>query len=109
MKIETSFRDLKSILNLEKIMNKSPFYLKQLIALILIAYAIALLVGEAIRDFRYAGVQPEEIDLLTDPETIQDMCWYLFSGIFLLLRSRRCLSFATLRKSFPKFFRSFEP
>jgi hypothetical protein len=107
MKIETSFRDLKSILNLEKIMNKSPFYLKQMIALILIAYAIALLVGEAIRDVRYAGVQPEELDLLTEPETIQDTRWYLFSGIFLLLRRRRCLSFATLRKIVSKVFSIF--
>lgn len=98
MKIETSFRDLKSILNLDKIMNKTPLYLKRMIALLMIAYALAVLIGEAIRDVRFAGVDPNELDLLSVPTEIADTRWHSFSGIFLLLRRRRRLRFAMLRK-----------
>lgn len=107
MKIETSFRDMKSILNLDKIMNKSLFYLERMISLLLIAYAISVLVGEAIRDVRFAGVDPNEIDLLSIPDTISDTRWYSFSGVFLLLRRRRRLSFVTLRKIVSRVFSIF--
>jgi hypothetical protein len=98
---------MKSILNLDKIMNKSLFYLKRMISLILIAYAISVLVGEAIRDVRFAGVEPDDVRLLTNPETIADPRWYSFSGVFLLLRRRRRLSFATLRKIVSRVFSIF--
>jgi hypothetical protein len=107
MKIETSFRDMKSILNLDKIMNKSLFYLKRMISLVLIAYAISVLVGEAIRDVRFAGVEPDDVNLLTNPETSSDSRWHSFSGMFLLLRRRRRLSFATLRKIVSRVFSIF--
>jgi hypothetical protein len=107
MKIETSFRDMKSIFNLNKIMNKSLLYLKRMISLLLIAYAISALVGEAIRDVRFAGVRPDEVDLLTIPKTIADTRWYSFSGVFLLLRRRRRLSFATLAKIVSRVFSIF--
>lgn len=107
MKIETSFRDMKSILNLDKIMNKSLFYLKRMISLILIAYAISVLVGEAIRDVRFAGVEPDDVRLLTNPDPIADPRWHSFSGVFLLLRRRRRLSFVTLRKIVSRVFSIF--
>lgn len=55
MKIEESFKDLKSLLNLEKLMNKGQEKLEKMIALVLLAYAIGLLVGEALRDRMYQG------------------------------------------------------
>jgi len=55
MKIEESFKDLKSLLHLDKIMNKSQEYLEKMIALVMLAYAIGLLIGEKIRAVAYKG------------------------------------------------------
>ena len=84
MKIETSFRDMKSILSLDKIMNKSLFYLKRMISLVLIAYAISVLVGEAIRDVLYAQVEPcDHLTYHAIPQTEKRSKWHSFSGPFL--------------------------
>ena len=69
-----------------------------MIALLMIAYALAVLIGEAIRDVRFARVDPNELDLPSVPTEIADTRWHSFSGIFLLLRRRRRLRFAMLRK-----------
>jgi len=97
-KIEVCFRDLKSLLHLHQIMNKSRTYLEKALALILITYAIALLVGEAIRDVRLANVAPNEVDLHNPPETDKSSKWFSFSGLFLLLKRRRRLDARTLRQ-----------
>lgn len=55
MKLDQSFRDLKSLLGLEKIMNKKREYLEKMIALVLLAYGVGLLVGEAVRAALYRG------------------------------------------------------
>jgi hypothetical protein len=49
MKIEEAFRDLKSLLNFHKLMNKRRSQMEKMVALILIAYALALIVGEVLR------------------------------------------------------------
>lgn len=49
MKIEESFRDLKSLLNLHKLMNKRRNLMQKMVALILVAYAIVLIIGETLR------------------------------------------------------------
>jgi len=49
MKIEQTFRDLKSLLNFHKLMNKRRTLMEKMVALILIAYAVALVVGETLR------------------------------------------------------------
>ncbi|MCL0097614.1 transposase [Dehalococcoidia bacterium] len=46
MKIEQSFRDLKSLLGLDKIMNKGRERMEKMVAMMLLAYSIALLIGE---------------------------------------------------------------
>ena len=79
-------------------MNKSRAYLEKMLALLLIAYAIALLVGEAIRDVRYADVKPEKIDLSLNPEVDKSSKWHSFSGVFILIRRRRRLKIELLRK-----------
>jgi hypothetical protein len=107
MKIEKSFRELKSILQLDTIMNKSRFYLEQMIALMLLTFAITVLIGEAIRDVRYAGISPDQINLKHLPDVSKNSRWHAFSGIFVLLRQRRRLSHAILRKIISKVFSIF--
>jgi hypothetical protein len=98
MKIEKTFRELKSLFQLDTILNKSRFYLEQMIALLLLTFAVSVLVGEAIRDVRYAGVDPEQVDLKSLPDVAKNSRWHTFSGLFVLLRQRRRLCHATLRK-----------
>ena len=98
MKIEISFRDLKSLLNMDKVMNKSQEQLEKMLAMLLISYAISLLLGEAIRDVQYAQVDPDAIDLLAHPQIGKRSKWYSFSGPFLLLKRRCRLSGHQLRK-----------
>jgi hypothetical protein len=50
MKIEEAFRDLKSLLNFQKLMNKHRSQMEKMVALLLIAYALALILGEALRE-----------------------------------------------------------
>jgi hypothetical protein len=97
-KIEVCFRDLKSLLHMDRIMNRSRTYLEKMLALILITYAIALLVGEAIRDVRLANVAPNKVDLQNPPETDKSSKWHSFSGLFLLLKRRRRLRAKILRQ-----------
>ena len=49
MKIEEAFRDLKSLLNFQKLMNKHRSQMEKMVALLLIAYTLALILGEALR------------------------------------------------------------
>jgi hypothetical protein len=100
MKIEICFRDLKSLLHIHKVMNKSQVYLNKMLAMVLLAYAISLLVGEAIRDVQYAQVIPHEVNLLTVPSVDRRSRWFLFSGPFLLLKQRYRLHQTVLRQIF---------
>lgn len=97
MKIETSFRDLKSLLHIDRVMHKSKSYLDKMLALVLMTYAIALLMGEAIRDVQYAGINPNSVDLWSCPDLPRSSKWYSFSGLFLLLKRRSRLDRSTLR------------
>ncbi len=49
MKLEESFRDMKNLLGLEKLMNKHRDNMEKMVALLLIAYAIGLWLGETLR------------------------------------------------------------
>jgi len=53
MKIEQTFKDNKSLLGLEQVMNKRQDTLEQTLQLMLLAYSIGLLVGEQARDELY--------------------------------------------------------
>jgi hypothetical protein len=100
MKIEICFRDLKSLLKVDKTMNKSQLLLNKMLAKVLLTYSVCLIIGESIRDVQYAQVSPENLNLLTVPEIDKRSRWYLFSGPFLLLKQRYRLDNATLRKIF---------
>ena len=53
MKIEQTFKDAKSLLEMEKVMNKKRGHLQITLALVLLAYGLGLMVGEAARDAAY--------------------------------------------------------
>ena len=98
MKIEICFRDLKSLLYIDKVMNKSQVYLNKMLAMVFLAYAITLLVGEAIRDVQYAQLIPHELNLLAVPSVDKRSRWFLYSGPFLLLKQRYRLHQSVLRQ-----------
>jgi hypothetical protein len=51
MKVEQQFRHLKTLLHMDKLMNKRQDYMEKLIAMLCIAYTIGLVIGEHLRDW----------------------------------------------------------
>ena len=83
MKIEQSFRDLKSLLCLDKVMNKSQAKMEQMVAMVLLTYTIGLLVGESIRDHLYGGQgNPGQ------KARRHGKRWALYSGLFVLVKQK---------------------
>lgn len=54
MKIDESFRDMKNLLNVDKIMNKKQENMEKILSLFLFAYSIGLLIGEEIPESVYS-------------------------------------------------------
>ena len=77
MKIEESFRDMKNLLGLEKLMNKRRDHMEKMVALLLIAYAIGLWLGVTLRSALF-------------PEGTRKHKMY--SGLFVLLKLKLPLS-----------------
>ena len=77
MKIEESFRDMKSLLGLEKLMTKRRDHMEKMVALLLIAYAIGLWLGETLRSSLF-------------PKSTRKHKMY--SGLFVLLKLKLALS-----------------
>ena len=75
-KIDESFRDMKNLLNLDKIMNKKQVNMEKMVALLALAYTIGFLIGEQIRDWEYGGSKK----------------WKLYSGLFILLKRKISLA-----------------
>ena len=92
MKIEETFRDCKDLLHLPKVMNKSQENLEKMIALALMAYAVALLFGEAVRDVTYGKVEPAQLQEAwfgKGPNLAsQQQKWRRYSGLFVLLKQK---------------------
>ncbi len=93
MKIEETFRDLKSLLGLEKVMNKQQAKMEQIVALVLLAFTLGLLVGETVRDVLYGAVGAEAILPAPQPSRkvglhLPSRKWKLYSGLFLLLKQK---------------------
>jgi hypothetical protein len=55
MKIEQTFKDSKTLLGIEKVMSKKREHLEITLALVLMAYGLGLMIGEAARDEAYGG------------------------------------------------------
>ncbi len=71
MKIDECFRDLKNLLGLDKMMHKKRHLMEKMVALVLIAYAIGLILGEALRSHLF-------------PQTHRKH--KIYSGLFVLLK-----------------------
>ena len=104
MKIDESFRDLKNLLHLDKLMNKKPEPMEKMIALVMLAYSIGLLTGEGIRDAVYAErIQDPTHVLPTEripgrAQLRQGKKWKLYSGLFILLKQKLDISRKRRRK-----------
>jgi hypothetical protein len=77
-------------------MNKSQTLLEKMTAMVMLAYAISLVIGEAIRDVQYTHIEPHEFNLLLVPDGEKSSRWFLFSGPFLLIKQRYRLPLETL-------------
>ncbi len=97
VKIEESFKDLKDLLRLEKIMNKTQPNVEKMIAMMLITYGMGLLVGEAIRDEMYNPAKGKR----------SGKQWYQYSGLHILLTQKITLTAAHLRRVIRKVQQSF--
>jgi hypothetical protein len=105
MKIEEAFRDLKSLLNLDKLMNKSQQHMEQMAALVMLAFTIGFLVGETLRDALYGANESTQTDPNPDAshsvtETAQSKArrkWQLYSGLFIVLKRKITLPAKRLR------------
>jgi len=75
MKIEESFRDMKDLLNIDKIMNYKRDNMEKMISMVLLSYSIGLLIGEGIREVGYTCKKRK-----------------LYSGLFILLKRKVLLS-----------------
>jgi hypothetical protein len=98
MKIEQSFKDLKDLLGMTKLMNQKQDYMEKMIALLLIVFSIGLLLGEGLRDFIY-GEPILKNQSVTKKDFIPGMTdrkkgkkWRRYSGLFILLRQKWHLS-----------------
>ena len=82
MKIEETFKDLKSLLGIDKLMCQKRHWMEQTVSLALIAYAIGL-VAETLRAHVF-------------PETSRKR--ELYSGFFVLLKLKLALPYPEFRK-----------
>lgn len=98
MKIEETFRDLKSLLGMTKLMNKQQVYMEKMLALLLLTFTIGLLVGEGLRDLLY-GEQITDREHVPNIERIpgvpalkKSKKWKRYSGLFVLLKQKWSIS-----------------
>ena len=98
MKIEETFRDLKSLLGLTKLMNKQQVYMEKMVSLLLLTFTIGLLIGEELRDLLY-GEPIAEDEQVAEKERIpgspslkKGKKWRRYSGLFVLLKQKWTLS-----------------
>lgn len=78
MKIDESFRDLKNLLGMDKMMFQKRQWMEQMVSLALIAYAIGLILGETLRSHLF-------------PESSRKR--KLYSGLFTLLKLKLSISY----------------
>lgn len=98
-KIEESFKDLKNLMHLDKVVNKTQSNMEKMVALVLIAYAIGLLVGESIRDHVYgSSAQAHATTSGKQGPAHKSKYWKLYSGLFVLLKQKILLSHQVLEQ-----------
>jgi hypothetical protein len=106
MKIDESFRDLKNLLHLDKLMNKKSDHMEKMIALVMLAYSIGVLAGEGVRDAIFGEpIKPKARAPITEripdhPNLRQGKKWKLYSGLFILLKQKVDLPVKNRRQIF---------
>lgn len=105
MKIEESFKDLKSLLCMDKVMNKKQENMEKMLAMVMIAYTIGLLVGEALRDRLYGPPIRPEKGCRAGPSR-KRRC---YSGLFVLLKHKIRLAKHEIRRLVSEVLRRFKP
>jgi len=83
MKIEETFKDLKSLLGMDKMMYQKRYCMEQMVTLALIAYTIGLVLGETLRAHLF-------------PETSRKR--KLYSGLFVLLKLKLSLHYQEFKQ-----------
>jgi hypothetical protein len=83
MKIEETFKDLKSLLGMDRLMCQKRAWMEQMVCLVLIAFAIGLVLGETLRSQIF-------------PETSRKRA--LYSGLFILLKLKLSVDFLEFRR-----------
>jgi hypothetical protein len=83
MKIDQAFKDLKSLLGMDKLMCQKRHWMEQMVSLALIAYAIGLVLGETLRAHLFPESSPKR---------------KLYSGLFVLLKLKLALPYQEFRK-----------
>ncbi len=83
MKIDEAFRDLKSLLGMDKLMCQKRHWMEQMVSLALIAYAVGLILGDTLRSHVFPETSPKR---------------KLFSGLFVLLKLKLTLPYPEFRK-----------
>lgn len=95
MKIDETFRDLKSRLGLERQMNKSWEYMEKMVALFLLVYTVGvlLLYGKPVPDPKAPpGPSVLSTHRLGDPPSQPGGKWKRYSDLFVLLKQKWSLS-----------------
>ncbi|MEZ0397049.1 MAG: transposase [Anaerolineales bacterium] len=114
MKIEQTFRDLKSLLGLTKLMNKQQVYMEKMIALLLLVFTIGLIVGEELRDLLYGEsiAKDEQIEdserIPGSPSRKKGKKWKRYSGLFVLLKQKWSLTEAQKAAALKAAFATFQ-
>jgi hypothetical protein len=94
MKIEETFRDLKSLLGMTRLMNKHQENMEKMLALLLLVFTIGLLVGENLRDHLYGELVVENEQVAEkeripgSPHKKKGKKWKWYSGLFILLKQK---------------------
>jgi hypothetical protein len=83
MKIEETFKDLKNLLGMDRLMCQKRYWMEQMVCLALIAFAIGLVLGETLRSQIF-------------PETSRK--YSLYSGLFVLLKLKLTVDFLEFRR-----------
>ena len=83
MKIDQAFKDLKSLLGMDKMMCQKRHWMEKMVSLALIAYAIGLVLGETLRSYLF-------------PETSRKR--KLYSGLFVVLKLKFSLPYQVYKQ-----------
>lgn len=112
-KIDETFRDLKSLLGMTRLMNQQQQIMEKMLAMLFLVYAIALLIGEGLRDHLYGEpiqeqeIVPQEERIPGDAQRKKGKKWGRYSGLFILLKKKWSLSTRERQKIFSNALASF--